>query len=136
MAAEPRFELTAEIHIRREDVEKFISATKILTEKLELNKKTRVAIEYDPQKPSVNFQILKEPKTEKKPLKDKIFKYSAVRFVYNHFFRYILAIFPRLQYSEYGTPQTGEKWVAIWFSWLGHIFWQKHYLLDPKDRNF
>lgn len=60
MAAEPKFELTAEIHIRREDVEKFISATKILTEKLELNKKTRVAIEYDPQKPSVNFQILKE----------------------------------------------------------------------------
>lgn len=58
------------------------------------------------------------------------------RFAYNHFFRYILAIFPRLQYSEYGTPQTGEKWVAIWFSWMGHTFWDKRYLLDPKDRNF
>lgn len=58
------------------------------------------------------------------------------RFAYNYFFRYILAIFPRLQYSEYGTPQTGEKWVAIWFSWMGHTFWDKRYLLDPKDRNF
>lgn len=78
----------------------------------------------------------KSRQTEKKPLADMVFKYPAARFVYNHFLRYVLALIPRLQYSEYGTPQTGEKWVAIWFSWLGHIFWQKRYLLDPKDRNF
>ena len=78
----------------------------------------------------------KSRQTEKKPLADTVFKYPAARFVYNHFLRYVLALIPRLQYSEYGTPQTREKWVAIWFSWLGHIFWQKRYLLDPKDRNF
>ena len=37
------------------------------------------------------------------------------RFAYNHFFRYILAIFPRLQYSEYGTPQTGESGLLFGF---------------------
>ena len=58
------------------------------------------------------------------------------RFLYNHFLFYILKEIPRLQYSEYGTPQTGEKWIARWFSWFGHVFWCKHYLLDPKDRNF
>ena len=58
------------------------------------------------------------------------------RFDYNHFFRYILAIFPRLQYSEYGTQQTGDKWVAIWLSWMGDTFWVKRYLLNLNVRNF
>lgn len=72
----------------------------------------------------------------KKPLAERFFRYKQIRFLYNHFFRYALALFPRLRYSEYGTPQTGEKWVAIWFSWMGHVFWDKRYLLDPKDGNF
>nr|DAW24548.1 MAG TPA: hypothetical protein [Caudoviricetes sp.] len=29
-----------------------------------------------------------------------------------------------------------RKYVAIWFSWFGHVFWKKVYLLDPEDRNF
>lgn len=75
-------------------------------------------------------------KRTKKPLAEKFFKHRQMRFLYNNFLRYALALVPRLQYSEYGTPQTGEKWVAIWFSWLGHVFWDKRYLLDPKDNNF
>jgi hypothetical protein len=56
--------------------------------------------------------------------------------------RYILAIFPRLQYTEFGSAENPEsmkdirKYVAIWFSWFGHVFWKKVYLLDPEDRNF
>lgn len=48
----------------------------------------------------------------------------AKRFSYNHFFRYVLAIFPRLQYTEFGSAPDPEhlqdmrKYVAIWFSWL------------------
>ena len=58
----------------------------------------------------------------------------AKRFLYNHFFRYVLAIFPRLQYTEFGSAPDPEhlqdmrKYVAIWFSWFGHTFWRKVYL--------
>lgn len=63
------------------------------------------------------------------------------RTAYNYFFRYLLALFPRLQYSEYilgSTPgmQDGRKYVVIWYSWLGHTFWEKRYLLDSEDGNF
>lgn len=66
----------------------------------------------------------------------------AKRFLYNYIFRYVLAIFPRLQYTEFGSAPDPEnlqemrKYVAIWFSWFGHTFWRKVYLLDPEDRNF
>lgn len=32
----------------------------------------------------------------------------AKRFLYNHFFRYVLAIFPRLQYTEFGSAPDPE----------------------------
>lgn len=73
---------------------------------------------------------------KRKPLAEKFFQYRSIRFFYNYIFRHVLALVPRLQYSEYKTPQTGEKWVVIWFSWFGHTFWDKRYLLDPKDRHF
>lgn len=64
------------------------------------------------------------------------------RFIYNHFLRYVLALIPRLQYAEYGLAEDEEhlqdarKYVVVWFSWLGHVFWEKRYLLDPEDCNF
>ena len=74
--------------------------------------------------------------------KERRWQQIAKRFLYNHFFRYVLAIFPRLQYTEFGSAPDPEhlqdmrKYVAIWFSWFGHTFWRKVYLLDPEDRNF
>lgn len=97
------------------------------TEKMKRNEKTPA---YKNRRP-----YFKRTKA-KKPLAERFFRYKQIRFLYNHFFRYVLALIPRLQYSEYGTPQTGEKWVVIWFSWMGHVFWDKRYLLDPEDRSF
>lgn len=43
--------------IRRGDCEKFLTAFKVLFKKIDLSKKTRVIIEYDPQKDNVTFDF-------------------------------------------------------------------------------
>jgi hypothetical protein len=48
-------ELTQQTSIRREDVEKMIIAAKVLLPSQTTKKKMRVIIEYDPQKPAINF---------------------------------------------------------------------------------
>lgn len=52
--------LTKEIHIKRMDVEKLISSIKALVEPLELGKRTRIVVEYDPEKPMVEINFWAE----------------------------------------------------------------------------
>lgn len=53
-------EVVTDIHIRRLDIERFMMATKTLSSMFELNKKRRVIIDYDPEKATVTFLILKD----------------------------------------------------------------------------
>ena len=52
-------EIVKELHIRTKDFEKGFVAVQQLALPLELNKKMRVVLEYDPQKSSTTIQYFK-----------------------------------------------------------------------------
>lgn len=46
--------------IRREDVEKFLTAIQQIAKPFELNKRQRAIVDYDPESPSVRIQYFTE----------------------------------------------------------------------------
>ncbi len=52
--------LVKEMNIRRPEVEKFCMAMQQLFEPLELGKKTKIVVDYDPSQPVVRFRFFEE----------------------------------------------------------------------------
>lgn len=59
MAGKEKTTLYKEIHMNTDAFERGLVALQQLSIPLKLGKKTRVVIDYDPQKPSVTFQYFK-----------------------------------------------------------------------------
>jgi hypothetical protein len=54
------YKLVSELGLSRAEFEKAMVALQVLTEPFKLNKKMRVTMDYDPQKPMVQFKFFNQ----------------------------------------------------------------------------